>query len=164
MVQSLMCMVKWFDPVKGYGFLVPVGGGGDVLIHQSCLQQAGLDTAYQGATIHCEASMFPKGLQTVRIISVDNSTAITDAHTRHPQDGANGHRIEAAGDYQSAAVKWFNRVRGYGFVTVGTSKSDIFLHMEIVRRCGIESLEPGQAVQVRIGQGPKGQMVAEIKM
>ncbi len=163
-VQEITGTVKWFDPAKGYGFIVPSGGGNDVLLHLSCLHLSGLDTAYQGATICCEVGQYPKGLQALRVIAIDNSTVVASAHSRAPRIDADHSAPSPAGDYQTATVKWFNRVRGYGFVTIGGGKTDIFLHMEILRRSGLEEIEAGQTVQVRIGQGPKGQMVAEIKI
>ncbi len=162
--QEITGTVKWFDPAKGYGFIVPAGGGPDVLVHHTCLQQSGMNIAYQGATIRCEVTQYPKGRQVVRVIDIDNSTAIADAHSRAPRPDADIQVLKSAGEYQTATVKWFNRVRGYGFVTLAGGKSDIFLHMETLRRSGMDTIEPGQAVHVRIGQGPKGQMVAEIKL
>ena len=71
--------------------------------------------------------------------------------------------IVAEGDFLDATVKWFNPAKGYGFITQGEGTPDIFVHMETLRHIGISQLTRGQAVRVRIGQGPKGPQVAEIE-
>ena len=153
-------LVKWFDTTKGYGFIKPSGGlSGDVLLHQTCIRQSGFKAAYEGAKVVCEAVQGPKGLQARRLISLDNSTAV-------PQSPAKLGRAlpEPNGPAFDATVKWFNRGKGYGFVSRGPDTPDVFVHMEILRRNGIRELRQGQRVRVRTGDGPKGELAAEVAL
>lgn len=151
--------IKWFDASKGYGFIVPDNGLPDVLLHVTCLRRDGYQTALEGARIVCEALQRPKGLQAFRIISMDESTAV-----HAPTPPARTHVVVApTSGLERAQVKWFNRVRGFGFLTRGEGTPDIFVHMETLRRFGLAELRPGQTVLVRFGPGPKGLMAAEVR-
>jgi CspA family cold shock protein len=152
-------LVKWFDPTKGYGFIKPSSGlQGDVLLHQTCVRQSGFKAAYEGAKVVCEAVQGPRGLQARRLLSLDNSTAASQAAFGKPIRKM----PEPRGVAFEATVKWFNRGKGYGFVSRGPETPDVFVHMETLRRCGIRELRQGQRVRVRAGDGPKGELAAEV--
>ena len=154
--------VKWFDPKKGYGFIIPADGSSDVLIHQSHLRDSGFESAPEGATILCEVVERPKGLQAVKVLELDLSTAIV--HEDNPTTAAKNVRgnVEAEEDNADVEVKWFNRAKGFGFVTRGMGTPDIFIHMETLRAKGLKELLPGARLRVSYGPGPKGLMVIAI--
>ncbi|QBR70143.1 cold-shock protein [Beijerinckiaceae bacterium] len=151
--------VKWFDVAKGYGFIVPDDGSEDVLLHITTLRKDGFSIAHEGTRLVCEAIRRVKGLQVLKIVSMDESNAV------HPAEWPARARIEvvSASGYQIAIVKWFNRTRGFGFLTQGEGTQDIFVHMETLRRYGIAELHPGESLLVRYGDGPKGLMAAEVR-
>jgi CspA family cold shock protein len=153
-------VIKWFDVSKGYGFIVPDSGMADVLLHVTCLRRDGFQTAYEGARVVCEALARPKGLQAFRILSMDESTAIHPAQLPPPRTHVT---VAPTSGLERALVKWFNRLRGFGFLTRGEGTPDIFVHMETLRRYGLTELRPGQTVLVRFGPGPKGLMATEVR-
>jgi CspA family cold shock protein len=152
--------VKWFDAAKGYGFVVPDNGTSDVLLHIVTLRKDGFKTAYEGARIVCEAIRRAKGLQVLKIVSMDGPGAVPPSEWRPSRARA---EMMAVGGFQIAIVKWFNRTRGFGFLTQGEGTQDIFVHMETLRRYGIGELRPGESLLVRYGDGPKGLMAAEVR-
>jgi cold shock protein len=152
--------IKWFDMGKGYGFIVPDNGGADVLLHVTVLRRDGFQFAPEGARIVCEVYQRPKGLQVFRVLSLDESTA---AHPSQLQPARTHVQVVPTSGFEIVVVKWFNRTRGFGFVTRGEGTEDIFIHMETLRRYGITDLKPGDGLLVRFGPGSKGLMAAEVR-
>ncbi len=162
-------VVKWFDPVRGYGFLVPSDGvGSDVLVHFTVVRELGRRSLPEGATLTCAVVARDRGRQAKRIVDVDLSTAIgpdpETAAARAADRVDPQSMLAAAGAVESVTVKWFNRLKGYGFVVRPGSAEDIFIHMETVRRAGLVELVPGQALRVRVAPGHKGPLAVVIEM
>jgi CspA family cold shock protein len=152
--------IKWFDIAKGYGFIVPDNGMADVLVHAAALRKDGYQTVLEGTRIVCEALRRTKGLQVFKILSMDCSTA---AHPAEMQIARAHIKVSPARDFEPTTVKWFNRDRGFGFLTRGDGTEDIFIHMETLRAQGITELKPGEEILVRFGDGPKGLMAVDVR-
>ncbi len=159
-IVEISGVIKWFDASKGYGFIVPDNGWPDVLLHVTVLRRDGYQTAYEGARLVCDCVQRAKGYQAFRITSMDDSTAIHPAQMLPPRTHVS---VTPTSGLERAQVKWFNRLRGFGFLTRGEGTPDIFVHMETLRRFGITELRPGQFVLVRFGPGSKGMMAAEVQ-
>lgn len=152
--------VKWFDSAKGYGFIIEDNEEiGEVLIHASILKKENYQSIASGARISAIAKKGEYGLYCIKIIDLDMSTAIAPTVSSIKSH----EHIVNIGSYERAVVKWFNIIRGFGFLTRGEGTEDIFVHMETLRKFGVMQLLPGDVVLVRYGAGSKGLTATELR-
>ena len=165
--RRVMAAVKWFNPAKGFGFLVPDDGGPDVFCHASVVRDAGYDTLPQGATVTCEVTEGQQGPMVSSIVAVDASTAMTQPAGRaEPYRDRRERRWDRAepAEERSGVVKFYNAAKGYGFVVPDNGGPDVFLHGSMLNRAGLGGLEPGQRVNVMVEQGARGPQARDIEL
>lgn len=148
--------VKWFDPSRGYGFIETSDGLGDVLLHASRLRMCGRSFAPEGARVKCLAIAGDKGRQAVEIMSLEGGVEAAPRPRRfHP-------KREPGENVRAAVVKWFDADRGYGFLDCDGIDGDVFLHAATLRKAGIHEVHPGETMQAKCADGPKGMLAAEV--
>jgi cold shock protein len=167
-MDAIVGRVKWFDATRGFGFLVSDQVEGDVLLHFSVLRDHGRRSVPEGATIECIPVRLDRGLQAKKVLSIDTSTALPQPMRSSIPMSERADRkalADSAGEFESVEVKWFNRVRGYGFVKRPDELGgeDVFVHMETVRISHLPELEPGQHLEARIAPSGKGLTAVELR-
>lgn len=167
-LQRLTGTVKWFDATRGFGFVVSDEAPGDILVHFSILKEHDRRSLPEGAIVECLVAAQERGLQARRVLSIDLSQAILPDPGRNISSAADridpSALLDAAGGFEPVRVKWFNRLRGYGFLVREEDETqDIFVHMETVRRGGLGDLAPDQPLRARIAVGRKGPLAVEVE-
>lgn len=152
--------VKWFDPAKGFGFVIPDEGGPDILLHANVLRNFGQSSVADGSRIKLHAQRTARGEQAVEVIEIeppedDGLAPLEDI----PAETAM--QIESLA-MQPARVKWFDKGKGFGFANIFGFQEDIFIHIEVLRRSGLADLQPGEAVALRVIDGRRGRMAAQV--
>ena len=167
-MEPITGRVKWFDATRGFGFLVSDEVDGDVLLHFSVLREHGRRSVPEGAVIECVPVRLERGLQAKRILSIDLSSALPPQPRSSIPAAERADRralADAAGEFEPVEVKWFNRVRGYGFVKRPDESGgeDVFVHMETVRSAHLGELQPGEMLEARIAPSAKGLTAVELR-
>jgi CspA family cold shock protein len=152
--------VKWFDPAKGFGFIVPDDGGSDILLHANVLRNFGQNSVADGARIRILAQRTDRGIQAAVVLSLEPpadapAVPLADFAEFDPE-------YLASRPLEPARIKWFDKAKGFGFANIFGTDDDIFLHVEVLRSSGLAELQPGEAVALRVIQGKRGRMATEI--
>ncbi|MDR7124835.1 cold shock domain-containing protein [Pseudotabrizicola sp. 4114] len=152
--------VKWFDPAKGFGFIVSDEAESDILLHANVLRNYGQNSVADGATITVRVQQSPRGVQAVEVVSVQ---APAGAIVTLADEGTLMTAEEVAAlPLAPARVKWFDKAKGFGFANVFGSNDDVFIHVEVLRVSGFADLQAGEAVCLRIIDGKRGRMAVQV--
>lgn len=168
-LEPITGRVKWFDATRGFGFLVSDEIDGDILIHFSVLRDHSRRSVPEGTTITCIPVQLERGLQAKKILSIDLTSALPQVPRSSISSADRADRkalADAAGEFELVEVKWFNRVRGYGFLVRpdASGGEDVFVHMETIRDSNFNELEPGQRLEARIAASEKGLTAVELRL
>ncbi len=152
--------VKWFDPVKGFGFVVADEGGPDILLHANVLRNFGQSSVADRAGIEIDVQDTDRGVQEVEVHVIEPpqdaiSSGLLDLDDVDPE-------VINSATLEPARVKWFDKGKGFGFANIFGSDEDVFLHIEVLRRSGLADLQPGEAVSLRVVEGKRGRMATQV--
>ncbi|MDG1068805.1 MAG: cold shock domain-containing protein [Sulfitobacter sp.] len=152
--------VKWFDPVKGFGFVVSDDGGSDILLHVNVLRNFGQSSVADVARITLVAQKTERGVQAVSIVSITPPEGLVASLP----DIVEMDREEIArAPMLPARIKWFDKGKGFGFANVFGRSEDVFVHIDVLRQSGLSDLSPGEAIALRVIDGKRGRMAAEVR-
>ncbi|UWQ94134.1 cold shock domain-containing protein [Rhodobacteraceae bacterium M385] len=151
--------VKWFDTTKGFGFVLAEDGGPDILLHANVLRSFGRGSIAEGARVMLRAQTTGRGLQATEVIAIEASDHDAPDEPRPFPDLPDVTDVPLV----AARVKWFDKVKGFGFANVFGDATDVFVHVEVLRNSGFAELQPGEAIAVKVVDGPRGKMAAEVR-
>ena len=168
--DPMSATVRWYDPAKGYGFLVPDDGSPDIYCGKAALAAVGLATLLPEATVASETVQSQRGPEVSRILTIDFSTAEprTVSPVRPPAAGriaarpGAAHAAATSGRRVRALVKWFETDKGYGFLEPEDGSADLFCHLNAVQASGRDTLPDGAIVNCEVTQGDRGPQVSSI--
>ena len=159
-MQEVHGRVKWFDPTKGFGFIVSDESQTDVLLHANVLRNFGQGSVADGAGITVRVQKTQRGVQAVEVLKIEPPEGVV-----FPLGDEAGQMDSAdilALPLEPARVKWFDKGKGFGFANVCGRNEDVFVHVEVLRVSGFADLAAGEAVALRIVEGKRGRMAVQV--
>lgn len=159
-IQPVRGRVKWFDPAKGYGFVVSDDIGPDILLHAKVLRNFGQGSISEGVEVSLTIQKTERGVQAVEVLEI----RVPLVQTAFADNGLVDYTAEdlAAQKLQPGRVKWFDKAKGFGFANVFGDNDDVFIHIEVLRRSGFADLQSGEAVGLKIIDGKRGRMAIQV--
>ncbi|ABF63882.1 cold-shock protein [Ruegeria sp. TM1040] len=159
-LQHVRGLVKWFDPAKGYGFIVCPDDGPDILLHVNVLRNFGQSSVADGAGIEVVTHRTDRGVQAVEIVSItpperEDTPVLSDLAQLDDEELSNT-------PLEPARVKWFDKAKGFGFANVFGRDEDVFLHVEVLRQSGLSDVQSGEALAMRVIDGKRGRMAVDV--
>lgn len=152
--ETVLGQVKWFDPTKGFGFVVAEEGGPDILLHANVLRNFGQGSVADRAGIEIVVQKTERGMQAVEVLSI-TPPPMDETDIPAMEDDID---VSTADPLEPARVKWFDKGKGFGFANAFGRPEDIFIHVEVLRRSGLADLQPGEAIGLRATMGERGRM------
>jgi CspA family cold shock protein len=159
-LPTLQGKVKWFDPSKGFGFIVVEGFQADILLHANVLRNFGQSSVADGSGISVRVQKTDRGSQAIEVVTIE------------PPESASMALFELTGEgedvdlstlpMEPARIKWFDKGKGFGFANVFGKPEDVFVHVEVLRQSSFADLQAGEAVCLKIADGRRGRMVVQV--
>ena len=160
--RNVQGRVKWFDPSKGFGFVVADEGGPDILLHANVLRNFGQSSVADAAGIEIIVQETARGAQAVEVLRIDPPVGDADGESDEDSGSGISEQVDLSLPRLPARVKWFDKAKGFGFANVFGKPEDGFLHVEVLRRSGLADLQPGEAITLRVVDGARGRMAVQV--
>jgi CspA family cold shock protein len=151
-------VVKFFNPQKGFGFIVRDDGGEDVFVHISAVEQAGLTDLADGQPL--EFTLVDRGGRVSATNLRIEGEPMPVERTGGGAGGGGGPQRQLTGEKASGTVKFFNAMKGFGFIQRDDGQPDAFVHISAVERAGMPTLNEGDRLEFELEVDRRGKYAA----
>lgn len=158
--EQIRCIVKWFNPIKGFGFVMPEDVDEDIFLHFSVLDAAGYQYLSPGDELDCIVGEGRRGRQVGKILEITPTKHGADSQRMMPRP------LQPVGNLEEidGEVKWFNTIRGFGFVKPDNGGRDVFVHASVLRRIGLQKINPGQRIRMQVTSSDRGRQAWAVEL